>query len=76
MSFTSPILIGYKHTQVSSSTTWTITHSLGTSAPVVDCWINNGGVNTKIIPLNVVATSANVVTITFSSAQAGVAYVA
>ena len=66
----------YRHDQSSSSTTWTITHSLGTSTPVVDCWVDVSGTMTKIIPLSVEATSDSVVTITFSSAYAGRALVA
>lgn len=65
--------IGHRHEQAVADTTWTITHNLDTLAPVVDCWLTNG---TKIIPEDVVATSETVVTITFSSVQAGVAFVA
>ena len=67
---------GHTHTQTSSSTTWTITHNLDTLSPVVDCWIDVSGDYTKILPLTVTATSNLVVTITFSSAQSGSAYVA
>lgn len=67
---------GYKHTQSTASTTWTINHGLGTSTPVVDCWIDVSGTITKVLPLNVVATSDSVVTITFTSAQSGTAFVA
>ena len=66
---------GYKHAQTSASATWTITHNLGTTSPVVDCWIDLGGGAEKILPLSVIATSDKVVTITFSSAYAGVAFV-
>ena len=70
-------LIGtYRHDQSSPSTTWTITHNLGTSTPVVDCWVDVAGTMTKIMPLSVEATSNAVVTITFSSAYAGRALVA
>lgn len=67
---------GYRHTQDTASTTWTITHNLDTESPVVDCWIDESGTTTKILPQSVVATSPSVVTITFSSAKAGIAYVA
>lgn len=67
---------GHRHSQTSASTTWTITHNLGTNAPVVDCWVDVGGTITKILPTSVVATSTEIVTITFSTAQSGVAYVA
>ena len=72
MTFTTEPTFGYRHDQTSSSTTWTITHNLNTSAPVVDCWVGGD----KIMPLTVTATDANTVTITFSTAQTGVAYVA
>jgi len=67
---------GYKHVQSVASTTWVINHGLGTDAPAVDCWIDVSGTFTKILPLSVVATSSGVVTITFSSAQSGRAFVA
>ena len=67
---------GYKHTQADSSSTWIILHSLGTLAPIVDCWINNGSSLEKIIPASVVATNNITVTVTFSVAHSGVAYVA
>jgi len=67
---------GFKFTQATPASSWVITHGLGNSAPVVDCWIDVAGTFTKIIPLSVVATSSSVVTITFSSAQSGRAMVA
>lgn len=76
MSSTSTRMIGYKHTQSSASTTWTITHNLGANSPCVDVWVDISGTLTKIIPLSVTATSDAVVTITFSTAYAGEAYVA
>lgn len=66
---------GYEHTQASASTTWTITHNLGLSEPVVDCWVDDGGSDTRILPASVVATDVNVVTITFTTAYAGRAFV-
>lgn len=67
---------GHKHEQLVSSSTWAITHNLGTDAPVVDCWVDVAGTITKILPLSVTATSSTVVTITFSTAYAGEAFVA
>ena len=67
---------GHRHEQSTADTTWSIVHNLNTLAPIVDCWINVGGTITKILPLSVVATNVSTVTITFSSAQAGVAFVA
>lgn len=66
----------FEHTQASASTTWIITHGLGTTTPVVDCWIDDAGSDTKIMPDTVTATSSTVVTITFSTAYAGRALVA
>lgn len=68
-------ITGHFHDQTVASTTWTITHNLGTDAPVVDCWVDIAGTITKIMPLTVVATSSAVVTITFSTAFAGTAQV-
>jgi len=67
---------GYIHTQSVASTTWTITHGLATQTPVVDCWVDVSGTDTLIIPVDVVATSSSVVTITFSTPRAGRAMVA
>lgn len=67
--------IAFEHTQAAASTTWTITHSLGTLTPVVDCWVDIAGTDTKIMPDTVTATSTTVVTITFSTAYAGRALV-
>ena len=59
-----------------AATSWVITHNLGTETPVVDCWYDDSGTWKKISPLSVVATSTNVVTITFTSATAGKVIVA
>lgn len=61
---------------VSSSTSWVITHNLNTDTPVVDVWYDDSGTWKKLMPLSVVATSANVATITFTSATAGKVIVA
>ena len=64
---------GYNHNQASANVTWTITHSLGTQDVAVDAFINAGSPITlqKAIPLTQVATSPNVVTLTWSAAQSG-----
>jgi len=67
---------GFRKEFVAASTTWAITHNLDTSSPVVDVWVDVSGTMTKILPQSVVATSSSVVTITFSSATAGIAFVA
>lgn len=70
-------LAAYNHTQVSASTTWTITHSLGTQDVAVDVMIYSGSPEQleKALPLTQVATSVNVATITWSTAQSGFARV-
>ena len=65
----------YKFTQATPSTTWVITHNLGTVTPIVDCFTTVNGDFQKIIPLSVVATSNLVVTVTWSTARSGSAVV-
>lgn len=66
-------ITGYSHTQGSSSTTWTITHNLNTSRPLFVAYDSSG---TYITPSSVVVSSANTLTLTFSTAQSGTALVA
>lgn len=66
----------YTHEQATAATTWTITHNLGLDYPVVDCFVDNGGPLEKTIPYSMVITSPTVVTITWTSARAGMALVA
>lgn len=66
------ISTSYTHEQLSASTTWTITHNLNTSAPSYHCYIDVNGVNTQIIPNEATATDENTLTLTFSTARAGV----
>jgi hypothetical protein len=66
---------GYQHTQDTPSTTWVVPHNIGTNAPIVDCYIDVEGEQTKIIPADVVVTSTLVVTIEFTTPQVGTAYV-
>lgn len=63
----------FDHEQSSASTTWTITHSLGTQDVAVDAMVYVGSPQSleKAIPLTQVATSANVVTLTWSANQSG-----
>ncbi len=65
------IIGAHKHIQSSNSTTWVITHNLNTTAPVVDCWVDDNGSLSKIIPLSVVATSSIICTINFTVAKSG-----
>lgn len=64
-------MLEYNHVQSSSSATWTITHNLNSTSVVTDAFINFNGNLEKILPLNVVITSVNTLTVTFSSAQTG-----
>lgn len=65
----------HKHTQDTESDTWTITHNLNITAPVVDCYVDVGGVQTKVLPNNVQSTNANTVVVTWTSPRTGTARV-
>jgi hypothetical protein len=60
----------YEHTQGSANATWTITHNMGFQYPVVSVYDDN---DKLVIPMEVTATSANVLTVTFDSAVDGTA---
>jgi len=62
-------LVSYTHTQGESSTTWSIAHNLG-FYPSVTVFLSSGDVVEGAIS----HTDANNLTITFSSAIAGTAY--
>lgn len=68
------IITHYRHTQAIPSSTWIITHSLK-DYPIVDVYINNGGIVEKILPVNVVYVDPNIVTINFTTPQIGFASV-
>lgn len=68
-------LVRINFQQPVAATTWTIPHGIGTVAPVVDVYVLQGGVYSKIVPQHVVATDSNTVTITFTQAFAGYATV-
>jgi hypothetical protein len=55
-------------TTYSSATSVTVTHSLGTTAVIVQCWDSSGN---KIEPESTVVTSSSVVTLTFGTVQSG-----
>lgn len=61
----------YQHSQTSASTSWVITHNLGVAELAVDVVVDEGGNREKILPLDVVMTDDNTLTITFSSARTG-----
>lgn len=60
----------YKHIQTEPSTTWVVHHGL-TTVPFLTVSVYENGVLTVIKPLDVVLTSATVVTITFSTPRTG-----
>ena len=64
----------YNHTQSSPSTTWTVSHQLGTLDVAADAILAYGGSPAtveKIMPLEIVVVDTNTVKILFSSAQTG-----
>ena len=63
----------YDHNQSSPSTTWTITHNLGTTEVVIDTSILVGspGELTKAQPAEMAVFDSNTVNVTWSIAQAG-----
>ena len=71
-------MLTYDHVQGSANTTWTITHNMGTDAVAVDVFVDDGPSAPdyeKILPLTVVATDTNTITVTFSVAHTGIARV-
>ncbi len=70
-------MAGYNHTQGSSSTTWTITHSLNSDSVNIDVMIDDGP-NTPDVDKIIVAVEEvtdNQLTVTFSEAHSGFARV-
>jgi hypothetical protein len=63
--------------QVTASDTWTITHNLNTTAPIVDCYIWNDDLQIyqKILPNAVTVVDVTTVRISFTQAYMGVATV-
>ena len=59
------------HTQVEASATWTFEHNLGTNAPAVMVWINQGSDVVNIIPQSITIPGPNTVVVTFSSPHNG-----
>ena len=64
-----PDLVSFQHTQSAAASTWTIEHNLGfmPSVTVVD----SGG---NLVEANVTYTSTALLSVTFSSALSGIAY--
>lgn len=68
-------LVRINFQQQTAATTWTIVHGIGTTAPIVDVYVLQGGSYSKFVPKHIIATDSNTVTITFSTAYAGYATV-
>lgn len=64
-----PDLVSYQHTQSAASSTWTIAHNLGFMPNVTV--VDSGG---NLVEANVTYTSTAVLSVTFSSALSGIAY--
>lgn len=62
---------GFNHTQTTSSSTWTISHNLNTTAIVIDVFVDDSGDLKKILPNTVVHTDDNTCTVTFTSNRTG-----
>lgn len=62
----------FVHTQTPASASWTVTHNLNTLNVIVQIFDSS---NNVILPDTIVATSANVVTVTFNTAVEGKAVV-
>jgi hypothetical protein len=63
-----PDHISYVHTQSTSGTTWTVSHSLNQKFVNVTVYDNNDDV---VIPQSITATDANTTTVTFNTALTG-----
>jgi hypothetical protein len=61
----------YVHQQTTASDTWTITHNLQKTAPIIDCWIDNNGDVLRILPNTTTVIDENTIEVTFTDAWAG-----
>jgi hypothetical protein len=64
--------LAYEHVQAVAATSWVLSHGYGTEKHVISIYDSTGN---AMIPQNVQITDANTLNITFSSAQAGRAFV-
>ncbi len=64
----------YTHAQATASDTWTISHNLK-DYPIVDVYVDYGGVTQKIIPANIEYVDLDTCTVTFTTPYAGYATV-
>jgi hypothetical protein len=63
----------FEHNQIIASSTWSITHNLNTTSPVVDIWIDVAGTITHIVPLEVQVIDSISCNILFSVNTSGTA---
>lgn len=63
----------YNYTQSVAATTWVIAHNLSVNETINDIFVDNNGNLEKILPLSVVHTSNDILTITFSNTETGYA---
>jgi hypothetical protein len=68
-----PLVNRHTHRQTVAAEVWTVTHNLGTDAPVCDCYIEVGGSMEKILPLKVTVLNNRQSEVHFSSPRTGVA---
>lgn len=66
-------MIEYNYTQSVAATTWVIAHNLSATETINDIFVNNNGNLEKIIPLSVIHTSNDILTVTFSNIETGYA---
>jgi hypothetical protein len=59
------------YTQTVASDTWTFDHNLGTNAPAVMVWVNQGSDVVAFVPKGITVVGPNTVTVKFSSPQTG-----
>lgn len=65
----------YTHTQTVAAAEWDIKHGLGTTAPVVSVWFDEGSNAVAVIPQEIQIVDVNNIKIKFSSAKTGSAVI-
>ena len=69
------LLPTFTHRQASASAKWVFRHGLNAEQPHVDCWVDDGESDTRILPSAVDVTNDGVVTLLFSRELSGRAIV-
>lgn len=65
----------YIHVQEDPEVTWVINHGLNTTAPMVNVWIDDNGIERKVIPNDIKVINAGTVNIIFSVPRIGKAVI-